>query len=127
MAAKPECTAAAGEELRSIAVVWSAAAAAEYKRRQRSSKHRKEVARCKKRDKEFEALGKYYTLYMVLATVFVLAALYLRHRSSHVALVCVIKAAWWMLGVAKVTTRIRREFRFLQDGMYMFGYDETWD
>ncbi|KAM3192872.1 hypothetical protein ACQJBY_069818 [Aegilops geniculata] len=126
MAAKPEATAAAGKEPCpcSVAWTWSAAAAAEHKRRRQSSKHRREVARYKKRDKEFEALGKYFILFMVLATVFALAALCLRHRSSHAALVCVIMAAWWMLGVAKVTARIRREFRFLRDGMLRFGYDE---
>ncbi|KAI4967420.1 hypothetical protein ZWY2020_027821 [Hordeum vulgare] len=73
MAAKPEATAAAGEEPCPIAWVWSPAAAAEHARRRNSAKHRTEVARYKKGRKEFERLGKRWTIYVVLAAASVLA------------------------------------------------------
>ncbi|EMS67657.1 hypothetical protein TRIUR3_13755 [Triticum urartu] len=127
MAAKPEATAAAGKEPCPCSVVWtrSPAAAAEHKRRQRSSKHRKEAARYKKRCEEFERLAKYWTLYVVLAAVFVLAALCLRHWSSLAAQVCAVMAAGWMLGVARVTTLLRRVFS--RDDLFRPDYDEPWD
>lgn len=57
--------------------------------------------------------------------VFVLAALCLRHRSYVAAQVCVVLAAGWMLGVAKVTTLLRRVF--LRDDLFRSDYDELWE